>query len=200
MLNNLTLLLAVAACALQVIGHIKYNKNSGIDPNVTSWTIWGVTSVLDTWNYSEMTGDWHKNLLPITCSLCCLATWIICLMRNRFSKLEREHYLSLIICALAMVVWHKFGDIKDSNLILQVDNLVSFLPIIWTVWRTPSKERPTPWMWWTASYALGTIIVLIRYEQWQDLMYPVSCAVLHFIVGALSKRRIAIRNPSPDTI
>jgi hypothetical protein len=196
LLTTISALIAITACVLQIAGHIKYNKQSGIEPNVASWTIWGITSIIDTWNYSVMTGDWQKNILSITCSLCCLITWVICLFRHRLSKFKLEHVLSLVICALAMVIWHKYGDVKDSNMILQLDNFVSFTPIIWAVWRRPSDEHPAAWMLWTASYTLGIIVVLMRYQQWQDLMYPVSCAILHFIVGSLSKRRVAIGKPS----
>jgi hypothetical protein len=185
----ITLLFVVIACALQIKGHVEYNKDLEIEPNTTAWTIWGLTSLIDTWNYSEMTGDMYKNALPIVCALGCLTTWALCLFRGRFKKLVFENYLSFLLCGGALIVWKEFDLVKESNMILQVDNVISFLPIIYGVIRNPKAERPAPWMWWTASYALGTVVVLMRYQQWQDLLFPLGSMVLHCIVGALSLRK-----------
>ncbi len=184
-----TIFLVTVACLLQIKGHIEYNKDLEINPNTSAWTIWALTSLLDAWNYSEMTGDMQKNALPLVCALGCLVTWIICLSRGRFNALGVEQYASFIICGGALLVWKQFDLIKESNIILQVDNIISFLPIIYMVSKNPTEERPAAWMWWTASYLVGTGVVLVRYQQWNDLLFPVVCMFLHCIVGTLSLRK-----------
>lgn len=188
-METITIPLVIIASILQIWGHIVYNKKVGTEPNITSWTIWGLTSVLDTWNYSAMTGDWQKNILSYTCSTMCLITWVICLFRGKFQKLEWEDCVGFVICITAMVVWKYFGLTKESNVLLQVDNLISFIPIIVGVARHPEKETPQPWLWWTASYSLGTLVVIMRYQQWQDLLYPAGCAILHLIVAVFALRK-----------
>ena len=70
----LTISLAIAASLIQIIGHIVYNKELESKPNLTSWTIWGVTSLIDMINYIDLTGDWQKNLLALACADSCLIT------------------------------------------------------------------------------------------------------------------------------
>lgn len=182
-----TISIAILACLLQVYGHIVYNKGNS-SPNLTSWTIWAFTSIIDTLNYSEMTGDWQKNILSITCSIACFVTWFLCLLKGRFSRPKKSEYMSFVVCLVAIYLWKEFGLVKESNMILQVDNVISFLPIIYIVYKYPNTEQPRAWIVWTFSYALGTVVVLMRYIQWQDLVYPASCVVLHLAVGILSLR------------
>lgn len=188
-MEKITFFLALIACGTQIWGHVIYNKDAKIIPNLTSWSIWGITSLLDTWNYSEMTGDWQKNLLSFTCSLMCLITWIICLFKGRFEKLEMEHFIGFLTCGIALVLWRGFDLIKESNITLQIDNLISFIPILIGVMKNPNKENSRPWIVWTFSYFIGTVVVLLRFRQWEDLLYPAGCAFLHFFVGMLALRK-----------
>lgn len=184
------LIVALVACAVQVKGHVVYNRESGIYPNPTSWTLWGLTGFLEAFNYQDMSGDWVKNLLPYTCASCCAITWIICLFKSRFQfkRLKSTDYISLVLCGLALVVWKRFDLVTEANVILQIDNIISFLPIIVSVARDPEEEKPSAWMWWSVSYFLGTLVVGLRFEKIEDFYFPANCVLLHIIVGLLSLR------------
>lgn len=190
----LTITLAVIAVIFQIGGHIIYNREPDIRPNLTSWTIWGWTSLVDTLNYIDLTGDWQKNLLSITCAVCCLITWFLLLFRGKFSIPKIKEYVSLGISAIAIILWKRFGLIRQSSALLQVDNIISFIPIIGSTWYDPTAERPKAWVWWAISYGVGTLVVLLRMNDWVELMYPLSSFVLHLAVAvfALGKHRKAI--------
>ncbi len=179
----LTIILAILAVVLQIIGHVQYNREPDIKPNLTSWTIWGVTSLVDTFNYMDLTGDWQKNLLSVTCSVCSLITWAFLLLRGKFSIPKFRDYLSLGISAAALILWKYFGLVRESSVVLQVDNIISFIPIIATTWYDPTSERPIAWTWWTVSYGVGTIVVLLRLNDPVELLFPLSCFVLHSVVA-----------------
>ncbi len=187
----ITIALAIIAVILQIIGHIQYNREPDIRPNLTSWSIWGLTSLIDTLNYIDLTGDWQKNLLSITCSVCCLITWALLLFKGKFSIPKLRDYISLGVSALALILWKNFGLVRESSAVLQVDNVISFIPIITTTWHDPKSERPAAWTWWTASYGLGTIVVLLRMNDPVELLFPLSCFVLHLFVAvfALGKHK-----------
>ncbi len=182
----LTITIAIVAVVLQIIGHVQYNREPDIKPNLTSWTIWGLTSLIDTLNYVDLTGDWQKNLLSITCSVCCLITWFLLLFRGKFSIPKLKDYISLGMSALAIFLWKNFGLVRASSVLLQADNIISFIPIIATTWIDPDSERPHAWIWWTASYGLGTLVVLLRMNDWVELMFPLSCFVLHLCVAVFA--------------
>lgn len=139
-----------------------------------------------------MTQDWEKNLLPFTCAIACIATWGICLFKGKFKKPKASDYATFALCTISLIVWKKLDLVKEANFILQIDNVISFLPIIIGVALNPSTERPKAWMLWTVSYGLGTLVVVMRYEQWNDILFPAISAVLHFTVGALTFQKIRI--------
>lgn len=192
----LTITLAIAASLIQIIGHVIYNKELESKPNLTSWTIWGITSLIDALNYIDLTGHWQKNLLAITCAVSCLVTWLLLLFRGRFSIPKLKEYLSLAISGLAIVLWKKFSLLRESSAVLQVDNILSFIPIIASTWSEPDTERPRAWLWWTVSYGLGTLVVVLRMNDWVELLYPLSCFVLHLFVAvfALGKHKKLFSN------
>ncbi|MDP1625044.1 MAG: hypothetical protein Q8L64_04715 [bacterium] len=191
----ISITVAVTACFVQVWGHFVYNRESGIYPNPTSWTLWGLTGFLEAWNYQDLSGDWVKNLLPYTCALCCAITWVICIFRSKFQfkRLKPQDWISLLLCSAALVIWRKFDLVVEANIVLQVDNVISFIPIIVSVWGDSEEEKPKAWMVWTVSYLLATATVMLRFEKVADLYYPVNCVLLHFIVGLLSLRAPAQR-------
>jgi uncharacterized membrane protein (UPF0136 family) len=137
----LTITIALAASIIQIIGHIVYNRELESKPNLTSWTIWGITSLIDTLNYIDLTGDWQKNLLAITCALSCLVTWLLLLFRGRFSIPRAKEYISLMLSAAALVLWKQFSLLRESSALLQVDNVISFIPIIASTWRAQSRWK-----------------------------------------------------------
>ncbi len=189
----MTLSLVFIACLFQIMGHVRYNNEPEINPNLTSWTIWGWTSLIDTWNYVELTnGDWQKNALSIVCSLCCLITWVILLSKGKFKKPKLKDYISLAICFGALFIWKYFDLIRESNIALQVDNVISFIPILFGihgVYRNPTSERPLPWIWWSIPYGIGSIVVIVRLEDWVELLYPISSLVLHGLVALFAYRK-----------
>jgi uncharacterized membrane protein (UPF0136 family) len=190
----LTITIALAASIIQIIGHIVYNRELESKPNLTSLTIWGITSLIDTLNYIDLTGDWQKNLLAITCALSCLVTWLLLLFRGRFSIPRAKEYISLMLSAAALVLWKQFSLLRESSALLQVDNVISFIPIIASTWHDPKSERPHAWTWWTVSYGLGTLVVVLRMNDWVELLYPLSCFILHLLVAvfALGKHKKTI--------
>ncbi len=184
------LIVALLACVVQVKGHIVYNRESGIYPNPTSWTLWGLTGFLEAFNYQDMSQDWFKNLLPFTCATCCAVTWVVCLYKSKFQfkRLKPTDYITLVLCATAMIVWKRFDLVTEANIILQVDNIISFVPIIVSVARDPEEEKPSAWIWWSVSYALATTVVGLRFEKVEDFYFPANCVMLHLVVGLLSLR------------
>ncbi len=159
------------------------NAFSGsIRPNPASWSIWAFASILNLISYAEMTGDWPKVILPAACSVMNMITFLACLFKGRLRKLKTIEWTILIFDAAIVLFWWFSKSALYANLLLQVSSLISFLPLIFDVWKKPSIEKPMPWLLWTVGYMLLFSIVLLRWEKWEDAVYPLLCLILHGIV------------------
>ena len=47
-------------------------------------------------------------------------------------------------------------------------------------------EDAKPWYIWTIAYSTLAVVVVLRWEKWEDLVYPLIFAILHAIVAILA--------------
>lgn len=186
--------LSICAALVQIIGYVVYNWGtfSGkIKPNATSWFLWGLGSALTAWSYVALSQDWVKDLLPVTCAIVCAITFVFALLNGSYGKPDRY---DLVVCALDTVVilfWFATDSDEYTNLLFQIDVILSFVPIIRAAWKEPQNESALPWFVWSVAYVMFVAVVLMRYEKWWDLMYPINYLALHLAVGLIAKFKIA---------
>lgn len=82
---------------------------------------------------------------------------------------------------------------RTANALMMVDIFLSFIPIWYSTWHTPSGEHVLPWIVWTTSYAIlgaaGAIqIGRSRGDRRWLMMYPLLSAIFHGLVGVLALR------------
>ena len=184
--------LSVVAGLLHILAFAIYNKQivqGTSQPNSATWTLWVFLTILNVSSYGVMSGDWIKTILPLASSIACILTFCFSLWRGKFSRVDMWDRLALGIGIISGLVWFCFKSATYANLILQASVMVSFVPTYRGVWSDPSKERPLPWYMWTVAYCLGIAVVILRWKgQYQDLVYPINCLVLHAVVGILSRK------------
>lgn len=181
--------LGIFAGLLQIAGYFDYFKKIGIGrikPNAASWSIWAFGAVLESASYVFVTGDWVKNILPIACAVCAVSLFLICLKRGHFEKVTRFEWILVIADCIAIFVWWWFESAVYANLLLVLTAIVSFIPIIMHVWKDPKAEHARPWFLWTYAYATLALVVVFRWEKWEDFVYPGIFLILHLIVAVLA--------------
>lgn len=181
----------ILAGIFQLIGYFLYSKDvfkGQIKPNTASWSIWTVGSVLESYSYIALTGDWVKNILPIVCSLSVIAFFFICIKRGHFEKISPFEWIIVIGDTIAIFVWWLYQSAFYANTLLIVTAIASFLPIIRHTYLHPKEETPGPWIYWTIAYFLLGVTSLLRFEKVEDLLYPISFLILHAIVAILAQR------------
>jgi len=200
---NFIITITAAAVVFQLAGHLTYMRlvaRDRVKPNATAWGIWAATSFLDALNYSAMTsGDVFKDALPWTCALSCVITFLVCLFIGRIRFPEWHDLITVGFSSVALYVWKGLDRVVNANIIMQLDNVTSFLPIIGSTWRKPHEEHPLAWGLWTLSYLLGTIVVLLRYTgQPVELLYPMLSVFLHGTVFILAIR--CLKRPTATSV
>jgi len=193
--NSLSITLGVMAGLVQIFGYLLYIKKINIGrvkPNTASWSIWAFGAVLESSSYIFVTGDWVKNLLPIACAVSAILIFLYCLRNGHFVKPTRFEWSLVFLDCMAIFIWWWYSSAVYANLFLVFIAVVSFIPIIVHAWRDPMVEDATPWFIWTFAYTLLAIVVVVRWEKWEDLVYPLVFIVLHVIVAILAlDRRVA---------
>ena len=190
---DITVLLGVSAGFLHVIAFALYNRQmlQGTSyPNSATWTLWVFLTVLNVSSYAVMSGDWVKSILPLASSIACIFTFFFSLSKGKLSKIDPWDRLALGIGIISGLIWWYYKSATYANLILQISIAISFVPTYWGVWRDPMKEKALPWYIWSSAYTLSIIVIILRWKnQYQDLVYPINCLVLHAVVGLLTIRK-----------
>jgi hypothetical protein len=179
----------VAAGLFQLYAYWLYARKISrgrIKPNTASWSIWAFSAVLESVNYIAVTQDWVKSLLPTACALSAILLFIYCLHRGHFKPLSRFDWSIVILDNIAILVWWFYQSAEYANLLLILSGVVSFVPIIREAYRDPKSEDATAWYWWSLAYFCLVLTVLLRFEEWIDIAYPLSFLALHFIVALLA--------------
>lgn len=191
---NSAIMLSIIAGLLHVLAFAIYNKQmiqGTSQPNSATWTLWTFLTVLNVSSYSVMSGDWIKSILPLASSIACILTFLFSLYKGKLSKIDPWDSVALSIGIVSGFVWWYFKSATYANLILQASVAVSFVPTYRGVWKNPLKERALPWYIWSFAYVLSIIVIIMRWKgQYQDLVYPINCLILHVVVGALTKRKV----------
>ena len=189
---KLAVLLGILAGIVQVAGYWWYFKkiNIGrIKPNTASWSIWAFGAVLESISYVFATGDWVKNILPIACAISAVILFFYCLHYGHFKRLTNFEWFLVVFNCSAILIWWWTTSAVYTNLFLVFIAVISFIPIILHVWKDPMVEDARPWFMWTGAYTLLTLVVILRWEKWEDLVYPAVFMVLHLVVGTLALDR-----------
>lgn len=189
--------LGIAGSILHLAAFAIYNRQmiqGTSQPNAATWTLWAFLMILNASSYAVMSGDWVKNILPAAGVFATVSTFFYSLYKGKLSRLDLWDNIALGIGLVSGLAWVYYKSATCANLILQISIVISFVPTYRGVLEDPKKERGLPWYMWSTAYLLNLIVVLLRWQgQYQDLVFPSLCFLLHAPVGLLTRRRRAER-------
>lgn len=189
-MNNLAITVGVLAGIVQLVGYWFYNRSLSrkeINPNATSWLIWSLGGFIALFLYRDLANDWVKEFLPFVCATAAIATFVHMMVRGSFQKPDRLDIEMLLLDAAVVAFWISSKNPFSSNMLLELDIWISFLPILRSTWKNPRTEDPKPWLVWSMAYLLLAIVVLLRWEKWWDLLLPVNYLILHLAIWGFAK-------------
>lgn len=174
------------------VAYLDYNRSvlSGKTiPNGATWGIWSAGALVSTGSYLSMTGDIWKSLIPLSNVFFCIATFLFALNKRKFKKIDKGDSLALMVGVVAVVIWYVYQSATYANMIAQIGILLGFVPIWRAIWKDPTVEHHRPWWIWGTAYCVMFVVVIMRWNHWVDLVYPVNCLILHLSVPVLSHVR-----------
>ena len=192
-MNTISIILGILIGVAHLSGYWIYYRISSLhketSPNTASWSIWAFGSVINLLTYSSLSNDWVKDILPAVCSVCCIVVFASYFRQGKFERLGFADILIFSIDIVATIVWLIVDSPLVGNLACQFGTVLSFIPIIRETVKDPKKEKPLSWIIWSFAYGLDVILVIMRWNQWGDVVYPATCLVLHFLMAIISTKR-----------
>jgi hypothetical protein len=193
--------LAIAAALLQAVGYILYARlflRKVIRPNAASSFMFAYgTALLVLLEYSDG-ASWPVLALPATCACLSVGIALLCLRKRATDPVDRVEATAFSadvwLTALWAAIAFGYGDISPFSagflLAGNVTTLTAFFPVLRSTWRTPERERPEPWLVWTAAYSLLGVVTLLADQGRHPalLAYPLLSVALHGSVALMSLR------------
>jgi hypothetical protein len=193
--NNLSAALGIVATLFQLYGYYLYAKgllkNKKYSPNRVSWLIWTYGSAFEAITYVGMSGDIYKNIFPIACNIACIITCVIVFKKGRYRKLSLVDYLCFIIDIASILVWWKYQSATYAHLVVMTSVAVSYFPTLFSVWEKHTSENYQAWKMWNIGYALAGLVVLLRWNKWEDMVYPATYLFFGLMITAIIRHRAA---------
>jgi hypothetical protein len=185
-MTEFTLALGVLAGLVQLAGYWQYHRIMASDvehsPNAASWLMWGVGGLSELIIYAYTVDNRDKEILPAVCAAVALIMFIRVWRRANGLHLDRHEWHMVALDMGLVAFWFVTRNLLFSNLFLALDMYVSFRPVLKHVRENPRSEHPEPWKTWTIAYSLLTLLVVIQWEGWLELIYPVTYLILHGLV------------------
>jgi hypothetical protein len=200
--------LGIAAAILQVAGYWLYIRNfmtETIRPNAATFLMFSYGTSLLAFLEWRNNASWPVLLLPVICAILGILVAAMCLRRGATEPIDRfegfafstDLWLTIGYAWFALGLGTALGMGTVESIVapfLIVTNLTAitcFIPIVRSTWRAPYRERPAPWIVWTAAYLFLALTTFAadRGAHPTLLLYPVLNAGLHGLIAALSLRR-----------
>jgi len=198
-------ILAIAAAALQALGYVLYARlflKKVIRPNAASSFMFAYgTALLVLLEYSDG-ASWPILALPATCAALSVGIALLCMRKRATDPVDRVEGIAFSADVWLTVLWvaiaFGYGNISPFSagflLAGNVTTLTAFFPVLRSTWRNPERERPEPWLVWTAAYALLAVVTLLADQGRHPalLAYPLLSVVLHGSIAIMSLRGTAM--------
>ena len=178
---------------IDVAAFLIYNRDlfkGRSKPYRGTWGVWLLIAFLNSASYFGTSGDFMKSFLSFENVSACAVTFTFACIHGGRRPLDREEKYSVVIGVCAGIVWWLFRNAFYANAIMQLNTVVSFIPLWIGLWHDSKSQRPLPWALWSISYALNIGVVMLRWnDQWEDLLYPICYVFFHVGTYVLTLRK-----------
>lgn len=187
----------LAAAVPIFIAFLLYNRQDS-KINTGTWVILAVGDSLDAWSYFLMTGEeLLKNVVPLCFAAGSIITFVIAIVRGRFSWPRAPDWFIVFIDLGITALWHEHVLVPDAtvaNLAYQGTTLLAFVPMCRALMTREETETVAPWALWTMGYVAFFMTYALSGARWEEGVYPVVGLVTHgLILGFALQYRLDMR-------
>lgn len=183
------ILATLSSVVMMAVVFIYYKQVSsgGSTPNPATWFICLVVMTMNVVTYYSVSNDnvWPV-LTPTVITFGIMFILIYSSCKGRLGKLGWVEWLTLCLAVVVYIFQKVTGDNANSNLMIQVILLISFVPTIVGILRGQLKEKMFSWLTAIVSYVFLIASILCNTEwTWTQLAYP-------FVNGIIGNGSVAL--------
>ena len=190
---NITLILTILSSVIFLTFFVLYNKNilnGSIRPNIVTWSLFSLITLINSITYIVFTSDILKSALAFTDCFTCIVITCLIIFKGQPSKLNVLEKIIIFLSLFSLLVWYALHSAIYANLLLQPAYILAFVPTLKNAWNNPKDESALVWLMWAFSFALTLIVIVIRFHGvWMDFVNPLTALTLHTAVGLLALRK-----------
>jgi hypothetical protein len=186
--DSLSFWISIFAALLQIAGYVYYGVamfKGENKPSPAAWFLWAIGNGIDLYSYAVVVEDWVKNFLPIACAVSAIGIFVLAL---RFGKMEMPSKFdcTLILVDLIIVALASFFDQdRIGHLLVCADTVLVYIFVVRDCNKDAESETATPWVLWFSAYSMMLLTVILRYDDWWGLVYPVINALMCGMILAI---------------
>jgi hypothetical protein len=193
MMINIPLILTVLSSLIFLSFFVVYNKNiinGSIKPNIVSWELFSLITLINAITYIAFTHDLLKGALAFTDFFTCIIITCFILFKGQYFKLTISEKVIILLSIISIFVWWIFHSAVYANLLLQPAYILAFIPTLKNAWYHPQNENSLVWLMWAFSFLLTITVIIIRWDNnFADIVNSLIAFSLHLIVGLMSLRK-----------
>ncbi|MFA6095556.1 MAG: hypothetical protein WC767_01810 [Candidatus Paceibacterota bacterium] len=194
MKDNIALALSILAALVHIIAFCLYGRSMIKDkahPNTAMLVIWAFGSFITLFNYDFVANDWLKESVALVDTVGCLAIFWIFVGRGKFDikKLKNVDCMIVMADVVAIVIWQIYGSALIAYAVLQVSAALSIVPMCRQVWEGNEEEDTLVWFLWTSAYFISGVVVVLRWEGVQDIIYQANYTLMHLAVAIVCVKK-----------
>ncbi|MCX6754183.1 MAG: hypothetical protein NTV03_03975 [Candidatus Nomurabacteria bacterium] len=191
-MTHIPLILTILSSLIFLGFFVLYNKdilNGSVKPNIVSWGLFSLITLINAVTYIAFTHDIFKGALAFTDFFTCIVITCLIIFRGQLRKLSLSEIIIIILSVASLVVWWLLKSALYANLLLQPAYILAFIPTLKNAWANPQNESSLVWLMWAFSFLLTITVIIIRWDNnFADIINSSIAFILHLSVGLLAGR------------
>lgn len=191
---NISLVLTVLSSLIFLTFFVLYNKNiinGSVKPNIVSWGLFSLITLINAITYIAFTNDILKGALAFTDFFTCIVITCLILFKGKYFKLTILEKIIIILSIISIFVWWVLNSAVYANLLLQPAYILAFIPTIKNALINPKNESSLVWLMWAFSFLITIIVIIIRWDNnFADIVNSLIAFSLHLTVGLIALHKI----------
>ncbi len=190
-MQHLDLVLTISALVLHASAFIVYNvqiaRKQSNAPTIT-WLLSAFLSTLNAFTYTELSGDPYKSAFAWVSCAGCILTALHSVFRGEW-LMEKRQIILITLIVSGFTVWKFFADPFLGQVLGLSASFFAIFPLIQVLRKDASLEKALPWIMWTLALTFLAGVVIVRYQKWQDMLFPAFFAQIDAYIVYLCLRK-----------
>src|SRR3989338_6930189 len=154
-------------------------RNGSSIPNPATLFLWILIDTVNLISYFFTTGkDNWKALTAYVATILAFFMFIYSLVFGKFASIGLVEIAALAGAIIISYFYIRTKNHRVSNMMIQVIFLISYVPVAVGILTGTLVESPPAWILGIISYVFMALAVVVDYNDWLELAYPIANGII----------------------